>query len=254
MLEAFSGVGLILGPLLGSAIYTWLGFKLSFLVMGLALLPLSFIIYLFLKRETSSGTSEDSDTYIRATESESNWESSCVTDSEMVGTSAVSTSIKPITNTSLLSNRELVFACLCGTLAFLTDTQLEPIFSTRLEDFEMSTFQIGLMFTIIPASYIPSMFIVQKIKADRKLILCFSALFLGLATFFNGPSKLLHMPDSLSLIMLGQSLSGVFIASLTIPALPQMIRVASDKTHSPEQKQAINTLCGGLFNASMGVG
>lgn len=172
----------------------------------------------------------------------------------MTSTSAVSPSVKPITNTSLLCNRELVFAGLCGTLAFLTDTQLEPIFSTRLEDFEMSTFQVGLMFTIIPASYIPSMFIVQKIKADRKVILCFSAFFLGCATLFNGPSELLHMPNSLSLIMLGQSLSGIFIAFLTIPALPQMIRAASDKAHSPEQKQEVNTLCGGLFNASMGLG
>lgn len=73
MLEAFSGVGLILGPLLGSAIYTWLGFKLSFVAMGLALLPLSFVIYFFLKREISSETSGDDDVYIRAaTATESN--------------------------------------------------------------------------------------------------------------------------------------------------------------------------------------
>ncbi len=61
MLEAFSGVGLILGPLLGSAIYTWLGFKMSFIVMGLALLPLAFVIYFFLKNQTSPNGDEDDD-------------------------------------------------------------------------------------------------------------------------------------------------------------------------------------------------
>jgi MFS family permease len=61
MLEAFSGVGLILGPLMGSAIYTWLGFKMSFIVMGVALLPLAFVIYCFLRSKTIKEDDADDD-------------------------------------------------------------------------------------------------------------------------------------------------------------------------------------------------
>ena len=50
MLEAMSGIGLILGPISGSLIYTFLGFKLSFVILGLSLLPLAFLASFFLQR------------------------------------------------------------------------------------------------------------------------------------------------------------------------------------------------------------
>lgn len=45
---------------------------------------------------------------------------------------SIKDNIDEISNLSLLRNKRLVFAMLCGTLALITDTQLEPIFSTRL--------------------------------------------------------------------------------------------------------------------------
>lgn len=44
MLEATSGIGLILGPIIGSSIYTQVGFKGTFLILGAALVPLAIII------------------------------------------------------------------------------------------------------------------------------------------------------------------------------------------------------------------
>ena len=118
---------------------------------------------------------------------------------------------------------------MCGVIAFFTDTQLEPIFSTRLTDFKMTTFQVGLLFTVIPCTYIPSMLLVQYMPkwVEKRVTLICASVFLGLATFLNGPSKLLDMKDSLALIIAGQAFSGIFIAFLTIPALPEMISAAT---------------------------
>ena len=44
MLEATSGIGLILGPIIGSSIYTAVGFKWTFVILGAILLPLAFTI------------------------------------------------------------------------------------------------------------------------------------------------------------------------------------------------------------------
>ena len=44
MLEATASLGLILGPIIGSSIYTWLGFKGAFVLLGVALIPLAIIM------------------------------------------------------------------------------------------------------------------------------------------------------------------------------------------------------------------
>ena len=80
-----------------------------------------------------------------------------------------------------------------------------------------------------------------------------SAVLLGFATFFNGPSLILKMPDKLWLIVLGQALSGIFVAFMIIPVLPEMI-TSANKRFKGEQKQRVNTLASGLFNSSLGVG
>lgn len=80
-----------------------------------------------------------------------------------------------------------------------------------------------------------------------------SAVLLGFATFFNGPSLMLEMPDKLWLIVLGQALSGIFVAFMIIPVLPEMI-TSANKRFKGEQKQRVNTLASGLFNSSLGIG
>ena len=50
MLEAVGGTGLILGPIIGSSIYTAVGFKLTFIYLGVAMIPLAPIVTCILRR------------------------------------------------------------------------------------------------------------------------------------------------------------------------------------------------------------
>ena len=51
MLEAFGGIGLILGPIIGSALYSWMGFKLSFFSLGLLQIPLAVGAYFYVAKK-----------------------------------------------------------------------------------------------------------------------------------------------------------------------------------------------------------
>lgn len=120
---------------------------------------------------------------------------------------------------------------MCAALSYFCDTQLEPIFAPRLEEFGLTTMQIGYMFTIIPLTFIPSMMIVQYFPSwiARRVTLILSCIFLGAATYFNGPSQLFNMPNQLTYIVIGQAFSGIFVAFLIIPVLPEMMTAANVK-------------------------
>jgi MFS family permease len=59
MLEAMQGVGTILGPIIGSSIYTAVGFKLTFYYLGGALIPLAFIINCIVKSAITRTETEE---------------------------------------------------------------------------------------------------------------------------------------------------------------------------------------------------
>lgn len=61
------------------------------------------------------------------------------------------------------------------------------------------------------------------------------------------------MPDQLNLIICGQAFSGIFVAFLIIPVLPEMITAANIRFEG-RQKQRVNSLASGLFSASLGIG
>ena len=155
----------------------------------------------------------------------------------------------------MIKSSRITFACLCGALSYFCDTQLESIFAPRLAEFGLNTMQVGYMFTIIPLTYIPSMMIVQCFPrwVSKRFTLMLSCILLGISTFFNGPSKLFNMPDQLNLIICGQAFSGIFVAFLIIPVLPEMITAANIRFEG-RQKQRVNSLASGLFSASLGIG
>ena len=206
MLEATASLGLILGPIVGSSIYTLLGFKGAFVTLGVALIPMAIILNcIFIKVRNDSVEEEQlleplldgnraksamPPTIKSLSDSESEQE---VADEQKIG------------NWDLIKSSRITFACLCGALSYFCDTQLESIFAPRLAEFGLDTMQVGYMFTIIPLTYIPSMMIVQCFPrwVSKRFTLMLSCILLGISTFFNGPSKLFNMPDQLNLIICG---------------------------------------------------
>lgn len=159
MLEAMSGIGLIVGPILGSIVFTLVGFELTFLFLGLALLPVSFMVNCAIRSKYKEVRAAELRKQLLEQE-EMGQNGPDVETNASIARQDTNSEVKKASNCSLLANPRLLFACLCAAVAFFADTQLEPTFSMRLEDFNMTTLQIGFMFTVIPLTYMPSMLIV----------------------------------------------------------------------------------------------
>jgi hypothetical protein len=56
----------------------------------------------------------------------------------------------------LLKHPRFIFPCLSASLLYFLLSYLEPILGFRCLDFGLNQTQIGMMFVIMPLSYIPS--------------------------------------------------------------------------------------------------
>jgi hypothetical protein len=59
-------------------------------------------------------------------------------------------------------------------------------------------------------------------RMEKRLVMMLGCLFTGLSLFIVGPSTLLHLPHSLPLMILGQSVLGLCRPFCFIHALPEM--------------------------------
>ena len=75
----------------------------------------------------------------------------------------------------------------------------------------------------------------------------------SLGSFTIGPSKLLHFPDSLFLILLSQVLHGLIDPIMMIPSFPELIECAQ-KSYPRVRKDHLNDISSGLFNMFLGLG
>ena len=74
----------------------------------------------------------------------------------------------------------------------------------------------------------------------------------GVAFCFVGPSFILRFPNSLVVMGIGQSLVGIFTATMMIPGLPEMVE--STLPLFPGQETVVNDLSSGIFNSFLGLG
>ena len=110
-----------------------------------------------------------------------------------------------MTTCGLLSKPRFFLAAMSSAMVYFMCCCLEPILAPRLLDFNLTSVQIGLFFTIWSVTYIPSSIAVQYVsrKIEARLIIIFASFFCGVAFFITGPSQMLGMPDKLWLLALG---------------------------------------------------
>ena len=124
--------------------------------------------------------------------------------------------------------------------------------SLRLEDFEMTSIQIGLFFCIYGVMYtFTSLSISFFTDAfDNKVLIVVWMFCCGLVNFFVGPSEFL--PDSIVLMWVGQFLNGAFANFFLITWLPVMINVSVNMY--PKQKMEVTDTSSGVFTFMLGLG
>lgn len=161
MIETAVGVGLILGPVIGSSIYALAGFSYTFFIIGGAFIILTPLLYILIP---DSINKRDNDV-------ETDVEKRLHMYEEMK---------PPVEDHSkvsfcrLLTNRKFLLASMGGMMANFMYCFMEPVLAFRISEFDISPFAIGMFFSIQPISYIIVSFTISwftKYYANRGLIM-----------------------------------------------------------------------------------
>jgi len=225
--EAASGIGLLLGPLVGSVLYEIGGYLLPFFSLAMTYV----LIYPHI-----------SYTLIRVKYSE-------IGHSKQLNKEEVSTF-------KLMSNSRFFFGCISQILVYASITYLQPILALHLQLFGYSGSFIGLCFaipTLIYASTAPLVFLLTG-KLPKRTVIFLGYLTMSTALFLIGPSKWLGLQQTSGLILTGLCVLGLGGGMTIIPVLPEMIEAISADGEVDVDEFELNETISGIFIAAQGLG
>lgn len=239
LIETAVGVGLILGPVIGSSIYAIFGFSATFFVIGFVFLVLTPILYTLIPNSI--------DMQDGPTEGDQERTAGDYQRLENEGDSNIRVSF-----CKLLCTRRFLIASMGGMMSNFMYTYMEPVLAFRIAEFDVSKFQIGMFFSIQPISYIILSFTISwftKNYANRGLIMMGGVLG-AFSMFLIGPSH--YLPNQLYLMGLGQLCIGGFGLFLMVPVIPEMIN--SGAKYYPTKIIELTDISAGVFNSGLGIG
>ena len=228
MLEAMSGIGLIVGFMGGSYIFATLGFEMTYFVFG-GMLPVVAVIVRIAFGCIDSQANDPLEQHLLPEESAAVTPQSSPrsTDNEIASTQAGGpvTGDRHVTYVELLKCPRIVFAAISCCLSNVVFSAMEPVLALRMVDFSLTSVQTGVILSIFPLVYIFGTLLTPCIPArvDKRVTLMSSALLMGIFNVFIGPSQMFALPETLVLVVIGLVMSGSCMAPMTIPVLPEMI-------------------------------
>ncbi|XP_014240079.1 MFS-type transporter SLC18B1-like isoform X2 [Cimex lectularius] len=190
-LEVFYGVGYIVGPTLGGLFFSWGGYKLPFIVMGIAMIFGNIFVFLVLPPVENN-----------------------VSDIRQVST-------KGVLRVPGVILDSLTVVCTAISMGFIAAT-LEP----HIRIFELSPISNGLMFVISGGTYAIFAPIVGRI-CDHwvypKRVLSFGAIFIVFSYVLIGPLPFVGIPKTLAVCITGLVIHGLALSALMVPTFMDSI-------------------------------
>ena len=162
--EALTGLGLIIGPVVGSSLYGLLGYANTFFIYGAFLIVLAIIIKMNFPDDSELELGDDDDNFTSSNQHLHGEEMSSFRNDvtperiDQADNSDDDTESggKEVTMSALLCNARFLMAALASALVYFCYSFMEPILAERLTDFDLNSMQIGLFFTIYALFYIPA--------------------------------------------------------------------------------------------------
>jgi len=231
MAEAFTGIGLMIGPVFSGFLYEWIGYFLTFLVFSMVLV-ISGILTLFfapssLNKSTIIEEGSQMDERIK----------------------------KKISYLKILTNRRAVLAYIsCSVICIFMSFAAAFLTEVLSGEKGIPTVYNGLILALPCLTYAISSTLVSIIIGNfpRRLFILFAFLLLAVSVFLQGPSEYLGLPDNNAILIVGLGLSGIAQGFIFIPLLPDAIEAVYIKENMIEGQnegydQTLNDLSSGLY-------
>ncbi|CAG9313470.1 unnamed protein product [Blepharisma stoltei] len=212
--QSVTGVGFLMGPLVGSGLYALEGFSFLFFTYGTIFLIFVPIMHFMLPRDTKYAKTKD--------------------DIELKNFFRIPT---------------VVFDGILQILSITSFSFLNPTFSDHLATYGISTAESGIMFTIPSVMYALSVFILNYIHLGRKSIMIIGLAIVGIADFHLGPWKYALLPHKLWVVIVSLAVFGFGMGLCQLPALPDMVEDSKKVLNQYTEFQVSDSLSGILASA-----
>jgi len=226
-IESSFGLSYFLGPIYGTIFFAIGGFGLPFHILA--------IVYFILALNVKRILSDEVDT---------------ITSQETVRKEVVNMR-------NFIKNPRFVFLLLAISMMSITFTVFDPVFATRIGEFNVSENTLGLFFCISAFTYFIMALVVGSFarKYEQLAFVTTGLAVLPIAYFFIGPSQFLHFPNKLFLIPIGQILIGLGGSLILIPMIPALLKSVNDEVpHTDESMAELKDKVAGAWNSMGGIG
>ena len=189
MAEAVSGIGLMLGPVIGGLIFNYTTYFWTFFAFG-AILIFSAILTLFITPNSLNKSTQEEE----GEEGQHNGNQ------------------KKVTFSIFLFNKRCMFAFISCSVICLFMTYASSFLTDVLsKEKGIDEKYNGLILALPCLTYALSSAMVSKIMGTfpRRLFMLFAFLLLACSTLLQGPSEMLSLPDMNALVIIGLGLSGI---------------------------------------------
>lgn len=269
------GLGLLLGPVIGTTIYGLVGYEWTFYVLAIVL-SCSVVVAIFLipnrinKYRTDKPNEvileqkglADTRPSVQGPRPQGIAERYSVDMVKLAQTSErysrrSHVMMAQVTFKIFFTNLRAMTAIVSSMFAMIFMLFYEPVFTDYIavEQKWVSEERVGYCLAIGCFTYATASPLVGILcsKVPRRYVTCFAFILCSLSLFLLGPSKTLDFPETLACSLAGIGCLGFSVAFLFVPLLPEIIAAVSEK-EGLENSPFLSDKASGIYNSAYGIG
>ncbi|XP_070533935.1 MFS-type transporter SLC18B1-like [Ptychodera flava] len=216
--EIFCGLGLMIGPPVGGALYQVGGYSLPFIVWGSFCVAIVAVNYFIVPDEKEE----------------------CKKTASLI---------------ELLKIPSVIVTSICVLAGFMGIGFLDPTLADHLSQFNLTSTQVGLMFLVNSGAYAVSAFfwgwLTDKYNIPKVLMIVGNLASVA-GYLYVGPSPFFNMDSSLAVVAVSLVLLGLSLAASVLPTFNEM--VSSARWYGMEENLGTYGIISGLFSGLFSLG
>lgn len=263
--ESTIGFGLMSGPVIGSVIYTYSGYRNTFFFFsGLMVLTICLILVQVpssLNRNSKRKKSKGLD-FLECNAKESLNSSE---DNEACFDSHLSTSLQDdyspqISYWMFLNNSRSIFALLSCSMVVIFIDFYSSILSIHLlttSTFNLSPGYTGLVFAVPSICYCITTPLVNRIShrfRSKRILMLFALCVTVVALLIAGPSEILGLPNELWVLTIGLGLIGTSSGLAFVPVFPEIMEGVMERNGLLEETDELCDKVSGMYGTFYSIG
>ena len=215
--EVFSGLGLMIGPVVGSAFYYLAGYRGMFYLLGLVFVAGAWVIYALLEADKDYVVLDENTNKI----------------------------------TAMILHKEILVNCLPLVYSMAAIGFCDTVIAPHLHEYGLSQIEIGFLWALSDTGYaISSLFLAKTLEwFNLKRVNLTGLVVAFLSYWLLGPWEAIF-PKSPLLTMIGLTLISVSVALHYVAALPNLVKVATEDLELPKDDILIDSLSGIVSSAN----